>query len=287
LSAARVARRKITENTEIDFEGSFLKTEPIKAVRMDEPFEVETLEGTMKGKAGDWLAEGIEGERWPIDADIFKKTYKPAKTAAMVQTDTATLYVLAPEQLRNLITEGQWQMLAEVLWSGVGLGLPNPSKMMDRLIRLHGGAVFFLGRDGMWEVQVPNAKQEYGYINPKGRVGSMVEPFVLDFDAADFVDITFREKLSRPATAEEVQEVLAESGIPFTDDEEWPRNLWVDAIVDAFEVDMEEVLDLPDVDLAELRALWDEYAQNLEDDGDDLLDRFLMRAEQALMELEA
>lgn len=284
-SASRVARKKITEDTEIDFEGSFLKTVPIKAVRMEKAFEVETLEGIMKGKAGDWLAEGIEGERWPIDAAIFEKTYEPVKTAAMVQTDTASLYVLAPEQLYKLVREGQWQMLADALWSGANFH--NPSKLMDRIIRLHGGAVFFLGRDGMWEVQVPGAKQEYGYINPKGRVAATVAPFVLDFDAADYVDIVFREKLGRPATLEEVQGVLAESGTPFEDDAQWPRNLWVDAIVDAFEVDMDEVLDLPDVDLAELRALWDEYAQNSEDDGDDLLDRFLIRAEQALTELEA
>jgi len=48
----------------------------VKAIRMDKDFEVETLEGTMKGKAGDYLIEGVEGELYPCDYKIFQKTYK-------------------------------------------------------------------------------------------------------------------------------------------------------------------------------------------------------------------
>lgn len=44
---------------------------------MTEDFEVKTLEGLMKGKAGDYLATGIQGEQWPIKKNIFEKTYKP------------------------------------------------------------------------------------------------------------------------------------------------------------------------------------------------------------------
>lgn len=78
----RTAKQTIDEDTDIEGWSKFRKTEPIKAVKMDEPFEVETLEGTMQGKKGDWLAEGIEGERWVIDSDIFAKTYeKMGKTA--------------------------------------------------------------------------------------------------------------------------------------------------------------------------------------------------------------
>ena len=43
--------------------------------RMAEAFSVETLEGTMQGKAGDWLITGINGEMYPCDASIFAKTY--------------------------------------------------------------------------------------------------------------------------------------------------------------------------------------------------------------------
>jgi len=48
---------------------------PVKAIQMCEPFQVETLEGTMSGKAGDWLMEGVSGEMYPCDAEIFDKTY--------------------------------------------------------------------------------------------------------------------------------------------------------------------------------------------------------------------
>lgn len=47
-----------------------------EAVRIDEPFEVETLEGTMKGKEGDYLMRGIEGEVYVCDAEIFHQSYR-------------------------------------------------------------------------------------------------------------------------------------------------------------------------------------------------------------------
>jgi hypothetical protein len=50
----------------------------IWAKKMREPFEVVTLEGTMSGKAGDYLIKGVEGEEYPCDAEIFKKTYERA-----------------------------------------------------------------------------------------------------------------------------------------------------------------------------------------------------------------
>ncbi len=54
----------------------FRKTATIWAGHIPIPFIVETLEGTFEGKAGDWLAEGIEGERYIIDDAIFRKTYE-------------------------------------------------------------------------------------------------------------------------------------------------------------------------------------------------------------------
>ena len=48
----------------------------ITAQRMPEPFEVETLEGTMRGKKGDWLITGIKGEQYPCDDDIFRSSYE-------------------------------------------------------------------------------------------------------------------------------------------------------------------------------------------------------------------
>jgi len=48
----------------------------VQAIQIDKPFEVETLEGTMKGKAGDFLIIGIKGEKYPCDKEIFEQTYE-------------------------------------------------------------------------------------------------------------------------------------------------------------------------------------------------------------------
>ena len=37
---------------------------------------VDTLEGGHVVTPGDWIATGIQGEHWPIKADIFAATYE-------------------------------------------------------------------------------------------------------------------------------------------------------------------------------------------------------------------
>jgi hypothetical protein len=54
----------------------YRKTTLTKAVRMHQPFQVQTLEGTMEGKGGDWLMIGAAGEMYPCDAEIFAATYE-------------------------------------------------------------------------------------------------------------------------------------------------------------------------------------------------------------------
>ena len=48
----------------------------IRAREMTEDFVVETLEGTMKGNAGDYLIRGIKGEEYPCQKDIFEASYE-------------------------------------------------------------------------------------------------------------------------------------------------------------------------------------------------------------------
>ena len=48
----------------------------VRAYMMPVDFEVETLEGIMKGNSGDYLIEGINKELYPCKPDIFKKTYR-------------------------------------------------------------------------------------------------------------------------------------------------------------------------------------------------------------------
>ena len=58
-----------------DFKKAIKKPIPIRCYQMHEPFEVETLEGTMKGKKGDWLVIGIQGEMYLCDQSVFDMTY--------------------------------------------------------------------------------------------------------------------------------------------------------------------------------------------------------------------
>lgn len=48
----------------------------ITARQMPDAFAVETLEGVMRGKAGDWLITGVRGEQYPCDDEIFRQTYE-------------------------------------------------------------------------------------------------------------------------------------------------------------------------------------------------------------------
>ena len=48
----------------------------IHSKKMDEEFQVETLEGNYKtGKSGDYLMKGIDGELYICDGDIFERSY--------------------------------------------------------------------------------------------------------------------------------------------------------------------------------------------------------------------
>lgn len=63
-------------NAEIVGFNEYRKKTTIKAMQIRYPFSVVTMEGKIEGKAGDWLAEGIAGERYIIDNGIFEKTYE-------------------------------------------------------------------------------------------------------------------------------------------------------------------------------------------------------------------
>ena len=47
----------------------------VRCIEMSEPFRVETMEGTLDGKAGDYLMIGVRGEMYPCDREVFKETY--------------------------------------------------------------------------------------------------------------------------------------------------------------------------------------------------------------------
>ena len=67
---------KANQIPDFDFKEAIKKPIRIKCVQVNEPFTVETREGVLKGKSGDWLMVGVEGEMYAIDDTIFKKTYE-------------------------------------------------------------------------------------------------------------------------------------------------------------------------------------------------------------------
>ena len=70
----KIIRRGELPNYE--FKQAIKKPIPVKCYQMNEPFEVETMEGTLKGKAGDYLMIGVRGEMYPCDKEIFHETYE-------------------------------------------------------------------------------------------------------------------------------------------------------------------------------------------------------------------
>lgn len=43
------------------------------------PFRIETPEGWLGMKAGDWIATGVKDEHWAIADDVFKASYVEAE----------------------------------------------------------------------------------------------------------------------------------------------------------------------------------------------------------------
>ena len=70
---------KQNEIPDLNFKKAIKKAIPIKCFQINEPFEVQTMEGVMKGKKGDWLMVGISGEMYPCDDEIFRRTYDLTK----------------------------------------------------------------------------------------------------------------------------------------------------------------------------------------------------------------
>lgn len=69
-------RFKTYDQPDLPFRKAVKKPIPINCVQMKEDFEVETAEGTLRGKAGDYLMMGVNGELYPCSREIFEKTYE-------------------------------------------------------------------------------------------------------------------------------------------------------------------------------------------------------------------
>lgn len=48
----------------------------VHCAQINEPFQVEAIEGLLTGQAGDYLMRGVEGEFYICAKHIFEKTYE-------------------------------------------------------------------------------------------------------------------------------------------------------------------------------------------------------------------
>jgi hypothetical protein len=55
---------------------AYKKRIPIRCVQINEPFQVQSMEGLVTGKTGDYLMIGNHGDTYICDQKIFEKTYE-------------------------------------------------------------------------------------------------------------------------------------------------------------------------------------------------------------------
>lgn len=60
-----------------NFKQAVKKPIPVNCVQINEPFTVNSLEGPVTGKAGDYLMQGVSGELYCCSKEIFEKSYTP------------------------------------------------------------------------------------------------------------------------------------------------------------------------------------------------------------------
>lgn len=83
-------RKKPVEIEAIQFDGwnwrevyQFMSNEPLmftQDFRKEEYLLIDTLEGVMKARVGDYIIKGVHGEFYPCKPDIFNETYEDANT---------------------------------------------------------------------------------------------------------------------------------------------------------------------------------------------------------------
>jgi hypothetical protein len=58
--------------------GRWRRTGTFRAWQVREPQVLRTIEGRAVAEAGDWVVEGLGGERWPVTDEQFRRTYRLA-----------------------------------------------------------------------------------------------------------------------------------------------------------------------------------------------------------------
>ena len=73
--ASDVLHFQASQRPDLPFKKAVKKAIPIEVCEINQPFIVETMEGPLQGKAGDFLMIGVQGEMYPCDREIFFETY--------------------------------------------------------------------------------------------------------------------------------------------------------------------------------------------------------------------
>lgn len=60
---------------DLNFKPCIKKPIIVRCAQVNEPFQVQAIEGLLTGKAGDYVMQGVEGELYICDKTIFEKTY--------------------------------------------------------------------------------------------------------------------------------------------------------------------------------------------------------------------
>lgn len=76
LLDAKSAKQEIKTNTVAEFSDPCGETAPFIELT------IQTLEGDMTARHGDWIIKGVNGELYPCKPDIFVKTYEPVTIEA-------------------------------------------------------------------------------------------------------------------------------------------------------------------------------------------------------------
>lgn len=90
-------RKRPVEVEAIQFDGwnwrevyQFMSNEPLmftQDFRKEEYLLIDTLEGVMKARVGDYIIKGVHGEFYPCKPDIFHETYEDSNTS-LDESDT-------------------------------------------------------------------------------------------------------------------------------------------------------------------------------------------------------
>jgi hypothetical protein len=74
----RIGFEEEDQSLPVDFSVYRKKPVTVFAAPVDDEFEVNTLEGVMKGHKGDYIVMGVEFEMYPVKKEIFEQTYEYA-----------------------------------------------------------------------------------------------------------------------------------------------------------------------------------------------------------------